>query len=96
MAKANSTPTGTAVTRQEPIAFLTGDNGQSFFSVNAGVPILAALEQASNYLSTAKRLSNEVVGNNDAEHAGAVDHLLELGLGIVQSVIGGLMEAGHD
>lgn len=75
----------------------------SFFAVgkrpllaaNAGVPILDALEQASNLLATVEGLAaNIVAGTGEGSEIYAIQYLTEMAKALVDASAGGAMRMG--
>jgi hypothetical protein len=76
-----------------------GHPTQMLFRLSAGVPLIDALEHASNLLSCATRMTLLAThGDNTEQCAMAAHYLSEMGKAVIDDVSTALLrlEAGHD
>jgi hypothetical protein len=80
-----------AATRQE---FFCRFPAGALFSVNEGMPVTVALEQASNLLACVDSLSGAIgVGNAGASEAYAIQYLAEMAKALVDACVSGSLHA---
>jgi hypothetical protein len=76
---------------------ICGSKNQKLFRINPDVPLMDALEQASNLLSCANRLALDgAMGDTEGQGVWAAHYLGEMAKAIIDDTMTTLLRAGGD